>query len=190
MVVEVHPEDLKEQSIHDFILQIGKDETFQKKYPNFSQPHSPLNMMFLQEALEYECWRQGNYQQTAPCQLLTDFINNRIGNRELPATSYSPGVTQSPLHFWIPRFFTSRLQAAFKQFGKQYHGFLTSEASLLGIETRTSSPIRIPRDKEKLSHISSPGLYPCGEGAGYAGGIVSAAIDGERCAEALASLYC
>ena len=190
MVVEVHPEDLKEQSIHDFILQIGKDETFQKNYPNFSQPHSPLNMMFLQEALEYECWRQGNYRQTAPCQLLTDFINNHIGNRELPATSYSPGVTQSPLHFLIPRFFTSRLQAAFKQFGKQYHGFLTSEASLLGIETRTSSPIRIPRDKEKLSHISSPGLYPCGEGAGYAGGIVSAAIDGERCAEALASLYC
>lgn len=189
IVVEIHPEDLQESSIHDFMHQIEKDDSFIEKHPAESLRHSPLNMMFLQETLEYECWRQGNYKQTAPCQRMADFTNGRIGTGYLPSTSYSPGVTISPIHFWMPRFFTSRLQTALRYFGRQHHGFLTNEASILAVETRTSSPVRIPRDKEKLSHIQTAGLYPCGEGAGYAGGIISAAIDGERCAEALASFY-
>lgn len=189
IVVEIHPEDLQESSIHDFIHQIERDDSFIEKHPDESLRHSPLNMMFFQETLEYECWRQGNYKQTAPCQRMSDFTNGRIGTGYLPSTSYSPGVTISPIYFWMPRFFTSRLQTALRYFGRQHHGFLTNEASILAVETRTSSPVRIPRDKEKLSHIQTAGLYPCGEGAGYAGGIISAAIDGERCAEALASFY-
>ncbi|MGL5894699.1 MAG: FAD-dependent protein, partial [Bacteroidales bacterium] len=91
------------------------------------------------------------------------------------------------LHFWMPDFVTDRLREGFKRFGKMSHGFLTDDAVMIGVESRTSSPVRIPRDRETLQHVMIKGLYPCGEGAGYAGGIVSAAIDGERCAEALAA---
>ena len=138
-----------------------------------------------QEDLERQCYLNGNCKQTAPAQRMTDFVNRR-NSYDLPRSSYSPGLIASPLHFWMPPFIVTRLQEGFKYFGKVSHGFLTREAVMIGVETRTSSPVRIPRDRESMTHIRLQGLYPCGEGAGYAGGIVSAAIDGERCAEALA----
>lgn len=139
-----------------------------------------------QEDLERQCYLNGNCKQTAPAQRMTDFVNRR-NSFDLPRSSYSPGLIASPLHFWMPPFIVSRLQEGFKHFGKVSHGFLTREAVMIGVETRTSSPVRIPRNPESMTHIRMRGLYPCGEGAGYAGGIVSAAIDGERCAEALAA---
>ncbi len=186
VVVEVHPEDLNENTIRTFITQMQKDQIFASFHQDFDVSENPLKMMYLQEALEYECWRQGNRKQSAPSQRMTDFVNNRLSADQLPESSYSPGITASPLHFWLPYFFTYRLQEGLKIFGKRYRGFLTKEAIMLAIETRTSSPVRIPRERDRLVHVSMEGLYPCGEGAGYAGGIVSAAIDGEHCAEALA----
>ena len=147
---------------------------------------SPLRMMFLQEELEKTCWLQANHKQTAPAQRMTDFVNGRL-SASLNPSSYAPGLIASPLHFWLPEFISSRLREAFKLWGKQKHGFLTQEATVIGIETRTSSPVRILRDNETLQHIRISGLFPCGEGAGYAGGIVSAAVDGERCAESAAA---
>ena len=147
---------------------------------------SPLRMMLLQEELERQCWLQANRLQTAPAQRMTDFVNGRL-SADLNESSYAPGLIASPLHFWLPEFISTRLREAFKLWGKQKHGFLTSEATVIGIETRTSSPVRILRDGETLQHIRVEGLFPCGEGAGYAGGIVSAGVDGERCAEAVAS---
>ena len=99
------------------------------------------------------------------------------------AVTYAPGLIASPLHFWMPKFITTRLQEGFKAFGRAYHGFLTNEANMIAIETRTSAPVRILRQRETLQHVRIRGLFPCGEGAGYAGGIVSAGVDGERCAE-------
>ena len=139
-------------------------------------------MMELQEHLESTCWQQGNMRQTAPAQRMADFVNNRL-SYDLPDSSYSPGLISSPLHFWMPSFVSDRLKEGFKAFGKKSHGFLTNDAVLIAIETRTSSPVRITRDVETLQHVRLKGLFPCGEGAGYAGGIVSAAVDGERCAE-------
>ena len=146
----------------------------------------PLRIMLLQEELERQCWLQANRLQTAPAQRMTDFVNGRL-SADLNESSYAPGLIASPLHFWLPDFISTRLREAFKLWGKQKHGFLTSEATVIGIETRTSSPVRILRDGETLQHIRMAGLFPCGEGAGYAGGIVSAGIDGERCAEAVAA---
>ena len=117
---------------------------------------------------------------------MADFVNNRL-SAELPKSSYNAGLIASPLHFWMPRFITERLQEGFKAFGRRSRGFLTDEAILIAAETRTSSPVRVVRDNETLEHVRLSGLFPCGEGAGYAGGIVSAAMDGERCAEALAA---
>lgn len=162
MVVEIHPEDI----CSDF-------------------QYSPLCMMEYQEQIEYQCWQQGNMKQTAPAQRMADFVNGKL-SFDLPKSSYAPGLISSPLHFWMPEAITKRLQSGFKKFGQMSHGFLTNEAVMIGVETRTSSPVRIIRNRETLSHIRINGLYPCGEGAGYAGGIVSAAIDGERCAEAVA----
>ena len=170
MVVELHPEDLSNPD-----MQIN-DSKFED---------TPLAMMQFQEALEQACWQQGNMRQTAPAQRMSDFVNKRL-SFDLPDSSYAPGLISSPLHFWIPKFISSRLQQGFLQFGKSSHGFLTNEATVIAIETRTSAPVRIVRDKETLQHCSLAGLFPCGEGAGYAGGIVSAGIDGERCAEATA----
>ena len=121
----------------------------------------------------------------APAQRMADFVNGRL-SADLPKSSYQPGLVSSPLHFFLPQFITDRLKRAFIGFGKSSHGFLTNSALMIGVETRTSSPVRILRDRENLQHVRLKGLYPCGEGAGYAGGIVSAAIDGERCAEMLA----
>ena len=140
--------------------------------------------VFLQEELERTCWLQANQKQTAPAQRMTDFVSGRL-SASLPASSYAPGLIASPLHFWLPDFISSRLREAFRLWGRQKHGFLTQEATVIGIETRTSSPVRILRNNDTLQHIRVAGLFPCGEGAGYAGGIVSAAIDGERCAEAV-----
>jgi hypothetical protein len=139
-------------------------------------------MMAFQEELERLCWQQGNRKQTAPAQRMADFVNNRL-SYDLPKSSYAPGIISSPLHFWLPPMVSHRLQEGFKTFGRQAHGFLTNEAVLIAVETRTSSPVRIVRNSETLQHVSVSGLFPCGEGAGYAGGIVSAGVDGERCAE-------
>ena len=146
---------------------------------------SPLAMMEVQEEIERLCWLNGNRTQEAPAQRMTDFVRGRLGV-DVPQSSYTPGVIASPLHFWMPRFITSRMQEALQYFGQRAHGFLTAEALLVGAETRTSSPVRIPRDRETYCHPVVAGLYPCGEGAGFAGGIVSAAMDGQRCAEAAA----
>ncbi len=145
----------------------------------------PLRVMHYQEQIERDCWQQGNRRQTAPAQRMADFVNNRL-SYDLPKSSYAPGLISSPLHFWLPKPISHRLQEGFKQFGRMSHGFLTNEATMIGVETRTSAPVRILRDAESLMHIRIQGLFPCGEGAGYAGGIVSAGVDGERCAEALA----
>lgn len=161
MVVETHPEDVvqSEEELKD-----------------------PLAMMYFQERVEKQCWQQANMKQTAPAQRMADFVNNRL-SYDLPKSSYAPGLISSPLHFWMPSFVSKRLQEGFKTFGKNAHGFLTNEATLIAMETRTSSPVRIVRDRETLMHVRIQGLFPCGEGAGYAGGIVSAGVDGERCAE-------
>ena len=158
MVVELHPDD------------VGGDSS------------DPLCMMHFQEKLERDCWQQGNMKQTAPAQRMADFVNNRL-SYDLPKSSYAPGLISSPLHFWMPPFVAKRLQEGFKKFGKMSHGFLTNEAVLIATETRTSAPVRIARDPATLQHVTVQGLFPCGEGAGYAGGIVSAGVDGERCAE-------
>jgi uncharacterized FAD-dependent dehydrogenase len=113
---------------------------------------------------------------------MADFVNKRL-SYDLPKSSHAPGLISSPLHFWMPEMITKRLQEGFKYFGKHAHGFLTNDAVMIGVETRTSSPVRIIRDNETLMHVRIQGLFPCGEGAGYAGGIVSAGVDGERCAE-------
>ena len=145
-----------------------------------------LKMMKYQEALEQSCWQQGNMRQTAPAQRMVDFVNNKL-SYDLPHSSYAPGLISSPLHFWLPKPIATRLQQAFSKFGRMSHGFLTNDAVVIGVETRTSAPLRITRDSATLQHVRLKGLFPCGEGAGYAGGIVSAAVDGERCADMAAA---
>ncbi len=135
-----------------------------------------------QENLENMAWQNGGRSQVAPAQRLTDFINNRKSS-ELPKVSYFPGVISSPLHLWLPDFISQSLKEGFKKFNNKMHGYNTNEAVVFGVETRTSSPVRIPRNKETFCHISLNGLFPCGEGAGYAGGIASSAMDGENCAD-------
>lgn len=168
MVVEVRPEDINPS-------QDGGGDVA-----------DALVVMRFQEELERICWQQGNMRQTAPAQRMADFVNNRL-SYDLPKSSYAPGLVSSPLHFWLPKPIVTRLQEGFKTFGRHAHGFLTNEAVLIAVETRTSSPVRILRDSTTLQHVRIEGLFPCGEGAGYAGGIVSAGVDGERCAEACAA---
>jgi hypothetical protein len=171
MVVEIRPEDVESGK--------WKEESGMR--------NDPLAMMHYQEELERTCWQQGNMKQTAPAQRMADFVNGKL-SYDLPRSSYAPGLVSSPLHFWLPKPISSRLQQGFRTFGKQAHGFLTNEAVMIAVETRTSSPVRIVRDNETLQHVQVEGLFPCGEGAGYAGGIVSAGVDGERCAE-MCALY-
>ena len=147
----------------------------------------PLKMMRFQEELERVCWQQGNRKQTAPAQRMADFVNGKL-SADLPESSYAPGLIASPLHFWMPEIIATRLRQGFRKFGAMSHGFLTNNATVIAVETRTSSPVRILRDKDTLEHVNVKGLFPCGEGAGYAGGIVSAGVDGERCAEQVARL--
>ena len=172
MVVEIQPEDI----INDKRLTVNNEaeETFPE-----------LAVLHFQEELERQCWLQGGRRQTAPAQRMVDFTRKKL-SYDLPESSYSPGLISSPLHFWMPEFIAGRLLQGFQQFGRSSHGFLTNEAVMIGVETRTSSPVRIVRDKDTLHLITLRGLFPCGEGAGFAGGIVSAGIDGERCAEAVA----
>ena len=181
MVVETHPEDVA-QFVKEYQSVIEQQEMKAQKNASLFTPHSSLQMMYFQEIVEKQCWQQGNMKQTAPAQRMADFVNNRL-SYDLPKSSYAPGLISSPLHFWMPSFVSKRLQEGFKTFGKNAHGFLTNEATLIAMETRTSSPVRIVRDRETLQHVRIQGLFPCGEGAGYAGGIVSAGVDGERCAE-------
>ena len=182
MVVELHPEDLKDKSLVSDEYAASIEERMNGGKWN---PDSPLAVMQFQEELERISWQLGNMRQTAPAQRMADFVNNRL-SYDLPETSYTPGLISTPIHFWMPKFIGDRMKQGFKNFGKSSHGFLTNEAVMIGVETRTSSPIRIVRDKDSLQHVEVEGLFPCGEGAGYAGGIVSAGVDGERCAEAAA----
>lgn len=186
MVVETRPEDI-DGELHPFLLEAMGDDDFAAWHEDIDDASNPLRMMYFQEALERATWIQGGRKQTAPAQRMADFVNNRL-SIDLPSTSYAAGLIASPLHFWMPQFVKTRLQEGFKAFGKKHHGFLTDQATMIASETRTSAPVRIVRNNDTLQHIRVAGLYPCGEGAGYAGGIVSAAIDGERCAEALAAL--
>ena len=156
MVVEIRPEDI--------------------------EGDSSLKMLQFQEHLEHLCYQQGNMKQTAPAQRMADFCKGKL-SYDLPKSSYAPGLVSSPLHFWLPKSIASRLQQGFEHFGRQRRGFLTNEATLIATETRTSSPVRITRNPETLQHTTISGLFPCGEGAGYAGGIVSAGVDGERSAD-------
>lgn len=165
MVVEIRPEDVDEEYA---------------KYGN-------LKMMAFQEDLERLCYEQAGKTQNAGAQRMRDFVEGRA-SVDLPRTSYAPGIHPSRLDKWLPEQIGKRLQQGFRKFGSFARGFLTNEAILIGVESRTSSPVRIPRDRETMVHIRIDGLYPCGEGAGYAGGIVSAAMDGEKCAEAVAKL--
>jgi len=183
MVVEIRPEDIGQ------LLGEGLDPelptcTFLSELGIADVQSSPLAVMALQENIEKQAWLNGGRTQVAPAQRMTDFVKGHL-SADLPNSSYTPGVIASPLHFWMPKFISSRLRGGLETFGRNAHGFLTSEATLIAAETRTSSPVRIPRDRELLVHPTIAGLYPCGEGAGFAGGIVSAAMDGERCASAL-----
>tara|TARA_B110000444_G_scaffold193375_1_gene183482 strand:+ start:7894 stop:9444 length:1551 start_codon:yes stop_codon:yes gene_type:complete len=161
MVVAIEPDELKEY----------------KKYRN-------LAGLRFQEDMEKMAWQAGGKSQAAPAQRMVDFVNGKL-SPTLNDCSYIPGVNSAPLHDLLPEMIGSRLQQGFRAFGRKMNGYFTNEANILGVESRTSSPVRIPRDELLLSHPQVYNLYPCGEGAGYAGGIVSAAIDGERCAEAI-----
>jgi uncharacterized FAD-dependent dehydrogenase len=162
IVVEIRPEDLKDYS----------------KY-------NELAGLEFQKAFEHEAWQQGGRTQSAPAQRLADFVSGESSS-SLPKSSYFPGITPSPLHEWFPGMIGKRLQEGFRLFGSVMKGFLTNEAVILGVETRTSSPVRIPRNPDTLEHVRIAGLYPSGEGSGYAGGIVSSAVDGMKVAEAIA----
>lgn len=167
MVVEILPEDI----------------------PDGETPEeTTLKMMHMQERIERAFWEEAGHTQNAPAQRMDDFVNSRPSS-DLPSTSYPPGIHPARIDRLLPKGIARRLQEGFKDFDRKNRGFLSHEAVLIGAETRTSSPVRIPRDSETLSHITFRGLYPCGEGAGYAGGIVSAAIDGDRAAEALAAAF-
>jgi len=161
MVVELHPQDLPQE-------QFGGN----------------LGMMHFQQALEERCFKAGGGTLRAPAQRMADFVNHRL-SQDLPPTSYGLGLTNADLHRVLPSFISERLVTAFSVFGRKAHSFLTNDAVLIAGETRTSSPVRILRDKETNMHIGLAGLFPCGEGAGYAGGIVSAALDGVNCADSV-----
>lgn len=164
MVVEVLPDDVPDQ---------GDDDV--------------LKMMRMQESIEKAFFDEAGHTQNAPAQRMDDFVNERP-SRNLPdRTSYAPGVHPARVDNLLPAAVSRRLKEAFKEFGRKNRGFLTNQAVVIGAETRTSSPVRVPRHPDTLQHVELPGLYPCGEGAGYAGGIVSAAIDGQRAADALAA---
>lgn len=153
-------------------------------FPEYEK-YGELAGLKFQQSLENSAFLNGGRGIIAPAQRITDFVKGRL-SQDLPETSYHPGVISSPLHFWMPDQIGKRLQEGFKDFGKKMYGFLTEHAIVLGVESRTSSPVRIPRDKESLQHPQIKNLYPCGEGAGYAGGIVSAAMDGVNCARMIA----
>jgi len=163
IVTEIRPDDLKEYS--SFGAMAG---------------------LKFQEEMEKMAWQNGGRRQTAPAQRLADFVSGK-GSATLPESSYFPGIVSSPLHSWLPQPVAGALTEGFVEFGKIMKGFLTNEAVILGVESRSSSPVRIPRNPDTLEHIEISGLFPCGEGSGYAGGIVSSAVDGVRVAEVIAA---
>ena len=153
------------------------------KYDHFGA----LKGLEYQKSLEKLAFTAGGRTQTAPAQRLTDFVDGKLSST-LNDSSYQPGLKSAPLHSLLPKIIGGRLRTGLKEFGKKMNGYYTEEANVIGVESRTSSPVSIPR-KENLEHTEIEGLYPCGEGGGYAGGIVSAAMDGERCAEAAVKMY-
>jgi uncharacterized FAD-dependent dehydrogenase len=159
-------------------------ETRLEDIPDLSNAGS-LGGLIYRRTLERTAFEHAGGSMIAPAQRLADFVANRASS-SLPSCSYPPGVVASSLHQWLAEPICRRLQAAFKAFGSRMKGFLTNDAVVVGVESRTSSPVRIPRDPRTLQHSTVPGLFPCGEGAGYAGGIVSCAVDGERVAAAVA----
>lgn len=163
------------------VVEINVDKDL-PKYEKFGV----LKGLEYQKDLEKIAFNAGGRSQVAPAQRLTDFVEGRLSS-SLNDCSYQPGLKSSPLHSLLPRFIGSRLRKGFSAFGRKMHGYYTSEANIIGVESRTSSPVNIPR-KENLEHPQIEGLFPCGEGGGYAGGIISAAMDGERCAEAAVNL--
>lgn len=166
MVVEIRPDDL----------------------PSKRNIQAIFSGLQFQEEIEKLCYKMAGNTQFAPSQRLADFVSGRVSTN-LPESSYRPGLIESPLHEWLPRLVGSRLQEGFKLIGRKTKGYLTNEAVVLGVESRTSSPIRIPRNLETLEHVQIKRLFPCGEGSGYAGGIMSSAVDGERVAEMISILY-
>lgn len=164
IVVEIRPEDIPEE-YKEFGVLAG------------------LKFQEFVEQLAYK--NNGGQNFKAPAQRLGDFVKGRV-SADLPECSYLPGLISSPIHFWLPDFISTRLQEAFKKFDRKMRGYLTNDAVIVGVESRSSSPVRIPRDAETLQHIQVAGLFPAGEGSGYSGGITSSAIDGENCAEKVA----
>ena len=164
------------------VVELDIDKDF-KKY----EEYGPLKGLEFQKDLEKISFYAGGRSQTAPAQRVTDFVEGRLSS-SLNDTSYQPGLKSAPLHSLLPKTIGSRLRKGFMAFGKKMNGYYSEEANIIGVESRTSSPINIPRN-ENLEHIHIKGLFPCGEGGGYAGGIVSAAMDGERCAEAAIKMY-
>ena len=164
MVVEIRPEDLSSLSSH-------------------LSPNNLKGLAF-QQYLENLAYQHGGEPSLAPAQRMKDFVEGRQ-SKTLPACSYLPGMVSSRLDEWLPAHIGKRLQQGFRDFDRKYHGFLTNEAVILGVESRSSSAVRIPRNPETFQSISTPGLYPCGEGAGYAGGITSCALDGINVALAI-----
>lgn len=164
------------------VVSIEQDEL--QQYQKFG----PLAGLRFQQAVEQQACQLAGGSQLAPAQRLRDFVEKRISTSLLP-TSYQPGLSSVNMDTVLPPHISHRLREAFKDFGRKMKGYLTNEAQIVGVESRTSSPVKIPRDRETLEHTHLRRLFPCGEGAGYAGGIVSAAMDGERCAETLATLY-
>ena len=165
MVVEIRPEDLLQYSIG------GTPSNSQ--YPQAD----PLAGLRFQQELERLAFEHGDEPSLAPAQRMRDFVEGKV-SKTLPACSYLPGMVSSRLDQWLPEHIGKRLQQGFRDFDRKYRGFLTNEAVILGVESRSSSAVRIPRDPDTLQSISTPHLYPCGEGAGYAGGITSSALDG------------
>ena len=167
MVVEIRPEDVRDEA---------------------NMHGSGIDTLEFQEWLEHEAFLHGGSANQAPAQRLRDFVEGRL-SRDLPMCSYLPGVVSSRLDEWLPAHIGPRLQQGFRDFERKYRGFLTNEAVILGVESRSSSAVRIPRDPETLQSVSTPNLYPCGEGAGYAGGITSSALDGINAALKIAEKY-
>jgi len=159
-------------------------ENWEEKFKNYDN----LAALKFQEGIERKAWEMAGQTQAAPAQRLTDFVNQKTSNT-LPKTSYQPGLVSVQMNDLLPDFIADSLRFAFKAFDRKMKGYLSNEAVLVGVESRTSAPIRIPRDRETFEHLQIKGLYPCGEGAGYAGGIVSAAMDGENCATKLVEKY-
>ena len=176
IVVQVQNHDLSDLKDFEEINEVSKKVL-----------HSPLAMMYFQQYVERKAYNSGGGKFVAPAQRLIDFCENKFSST-LPGCSYLPGVQSSSLKEVFPAFIYKNLEQAFRQFEKKMKGCFTNEAIVVAAESRTSSPIRIPRDSENLQHIQIKNLYPCGEGAGYAGGIVSAAMDGERVAGKIATL--